>query len=107
MSARKSPSGGRRKAGKNYFTTKSGNVIKVHRNLLQKWVGSKDDKERRKAERKAGLPKERLKRFLYHFQPKRMYRYWFSRDGGIMALKILGISIAAGFVILVGLFAYF
>ncbi len=107
MSAKKSSGGGRRKVGKNYFTTKSGNVIKVHRNLLQKWVGSKDDKERRKAERKAGLPKARLKRFLYHFQPKRMYKYWISRDGGIMALKILGIGIAAGFVILVGLFAYF
>ena len=107
MSAQKSSSGGRRKAGKNYFTTKNGNVIKVHRNILQRWVSSKDDKERRKAERKAGLPKGRVKRFFYHFQPKRMYHYWFSRDGGIMALKIIGIGIAAGFVLLVGLFAYF
>lgn len=107
MSPRKSPSGGRRKADKNVFTTKSGNVIKVHRNILQRWVSSKDDKQRRKAERKAGLPKGRVKRFIYHFQPKRMYHYWFSRDGGIMVLKIIGLSIVFGFVMLVGLFAYF
>jgi hypothetical protein len=107
MSARKSPSGGRRKTGKNYFTTKNGNVIKVHRNVLQRWVSSKDDKERRKAERKAGLPKDRVKRFFYHFKPSRVYHYWFSRDGVIMGLKILGIAVAAGFVVLVGMFAYF
>ncbi|HLC92061.1 MAG TPA: transglycosylase domain-containing protein [Candidatus Saccharimonadales bacterium] len=107
MNPRKSLSGGRRKNNKNVFTTKSGNVIKVHRNILQRWVSSKDDKERRKAERKAGLPKGRLKRFLYHFQPARMYHYWFSRDGGIMVLKITGIGIITGFVTLVALFAYF
>lgn len=39
--------------------------------------------------------------------PKRMYKYWFSREGGIMALKIGGIAIVFGFLFLVGLFAYF
>ena len=107
MNIRKSPSGSRRRVDKNHFTTKSGNVIKVHRNILQRWVSSRDDKERRKAERKAGLPKSRIKRFFYHFQPKRMYHYWFSRDGGIMVLKITGIGIVICFVVLVGLFAYF
>lgn len=53
------------------------------------------------------LPKGRVRRFLAHFEPKRMYHYWFSRDGAIMALKLLGIGMVAGFLLLVGLFAYF
>ena len=97
----------KRRVGKNYFVTKSGKTIKLNRNMVQRWVAHKDAKGRRKAERLAGLPKSKLKRFFYHLQPKRMYKYWISRDGALMALKITGISIAAGFVILVGLFAYF
>lgn len=106
MSTPRKSSGGRR-VSKNQYTTKSGNVIKIHRNLTERWVARKDAAERRKAERMAGLPQSRLKRFLYHFQPKRVYRYWFSRDGGIMALKIIGVSLVAMFLLLVGVFAYF
>lgn len=107
MNLPKKSSGGRRRVSKNQHITKSGNVIKVHRNLTERWVARKDAAERRKAERKAGLPQSRVKRFFYHFQPKRMYRYWFSRDGGIMALKIMGIGLVAMFLLLVGVFAYF
>lgn len=107
MSSLRKRSGRGRRSPKNQYVTKSGNVIRVHQSLLQRWVLSKDAREQRKAERLAGLPKDRLKRFLYHFQPRRMAKYWFSRDGGIMALKILGIGFAAGFIILVGLFAFF
>lgn len=99
-------SGGRR-VSKNQYTTKNGNVIKIHRNLTERWVARKDAAERRKAQRMAGLPQSRLKRFFYHFQPKRMYRYWFSRDGGVMALKIIGVGLVAMFLLLVGVFAYF
>ncbi len=94
--------GGRRRS------LKSGDPsIKVHRNLTERWVARKDATERRRAERQATLPKDRIKRFLYHFQPKRMYQYWFSRDGGIMALKIMGAGFVAGFVLLIGIFAFF
>ncbi len=96
-----------RRRSKNQFTTKSGNTFKIHRNITEKWVARKDAAQRRRAERKANLPKSRLKRFLYHFQPIRMYHYWFSRDGAIMALKILGIGFVIGFVVLLALFAYF
>jgi len=75
--------------------------------MTQRWVNRKDGRQKRKAERLAGLPKNPVKRTLYRLQPKRMYHYWFSREGGIMALKILGIGFAAAFVILVGVFAYF
>ena len=53
------------------------------------------------------MPKGRFKRILYRLQPKRLYHYWFSRDGAIMALKLTGIGFVAISVLLVGLFAYF
>ena len=102
-----SSSGNSRRPRRNVHVTKSGKTIKVNRTLLQRWVQRKDAAEQRKAARKATLPQGRIKRLLYHFEPKRMYHYWFSRDGGIMALKIAGVGFAAGFLILVGLFAYF
>ena len=73
-----------------------------------------DRSKAKKAERQAAkaaylatLPKEPWKRTLYRMHPKRVYGYWFSREGGIMALKILGISILVGFFLTIGLFAYF
>ena len=54
-----------------------------------------------------GLPKNRVKRFFYRLHPKRLKQYWLSKDGGAMALKILGIGIIAAFLFLVGLFAFF
>ncbi len=98
---------GSNRAKRNIHTTRSGKTFKVNRGLVQRWVNSKDAKEQRKAQRMAGLPKGRVKRFLYHFQPKRMYHYWFSRDGAIMALKLAGAGFAVGFLVLLGLFAYF
>ncbi len=92
---------------RNTYTTKSGQTIKIHRNLSERWAAARDAKSRRRAARLAGLPKSRVKRMLYMMQPKRMYKYWFSREGGIMALKILGISIITGFLLLVAVFAYF
>ncbi len=101
--------GGKRSSRKsrNTHTTKSGKTFKINRGIMQRWVNSKDAKEQRKAARMAGLPKGHLKRFLYHFEPRRMYHYWFSRDGAIMALKIAGVGFAVGFLVLLGLFAYF
>ena len=96
-----------RKPGKNSFVMKSGNVIKIHRNLTERWVARRDQREHRRAERMIGLPKSRIKRLLYHMQPKRMYRYWTSRDGGIMALKIIGVCFVVIFLLMIGVFAYF
>src|SRR3989344_9488842 len=93
--------------GKNEFVTKSGQTIKLHRNLVEKFLAYRDERARRKAQRLAGMPKSRIKRFFYRLHPKRLYKYWFSREGGVMALKLTGIGIIAIFLILVGLFAYF
>lgn len=101
------PGRSRSRVSNNKFTTRSGKVIKVHSTMTQKWVNRKDAKETRRAQRLAGLPKGRVKRFLYHLQPARVYHYWFSRDGLIMALKLLGLGIAAMALLTVGALAYF
>ncbi len=92
---------------RNTFTTKSGKTIKLHRNLGERMKAQRDLAARRKAARLAGLPKSRFKRMLYRLHPKRMARYWFSREGALMAVKIAGVSIIAGFLLLAGVFAYF
>ena len=92
---------------RNTFVTKSGQTIKIHRNLSERFLAARDARARRKAARLAGLPKSRIKRTIYRLHPKRLYKYWFSREGGIMALKVAGIGIIAGFLLLVGVFAYF
>lgn len=81
--------------------------MKLNSGLVARWVNDKDAKQQRKAGRKATLPKDRVRRFIAHFNPKRIYHYWFSRDGAVMALKLFGIGIITGFVFLAGLFAYF
>ncbi len=81
--------------------------MKIHRSLGEKLKGRGDSKARAKAARLAGMPKGRVKRFFYRLQPKRLYHYWFSREGGIMALKVMGIAFIAGFLLMVGMFAYF
>ncbi len=61
----------------------------------------------RKAAYLSTLPKDPLKRILYRLHPKQLAAYWFSREGGIMALKITGIGIVVCFFLAVGVFAYF
>jgi membrane peptidoglycan carboxypeptidase len=98
---RKSP------ASKNTFTTKSGKTIKVNRSFNDRMKASKEARAQRKAAYLSTLPKEPWKRALYRMSPQRLYRYWFSREGGIMALKIVGVSFVIVFLLIVGLFAYF
>ncbi len=104
MSTSRSP---RRRPGSSTFTTKSGNSIKVNRSFSDRIRARKDMRARQRATYLSTLPKNRWKRLAYRMQPKRVAQYWFSREGGIMALKILGIGIIACFILMVGMFAYF
>ena len=97
----------KRKTPKNSYTTSSGKTIKINRSLTERMKAGREAKAQRKAAYLSSLPKERWRRVLYRLHPKRMAQYWFSRDGGIMALKILGIGFVCGFLLIVGLFAYF
>ncbi|HZP55532.1 MAG TPA: transglycosylase domain-containing protein [Candidatus Saccharimonadales bacterium] len=87
--------------------TRSGRAIKVNRSLGERFVAMREAKAVRRLNRMRGLPKSRVKRILWRLHPKRLADYWFSRDGAIMALKVLGIAILALFVITLGVFAYF
>lgn len=104
-SPRRTP--GRRRPGRSTYTTKSGNTIKLNHSLSDKLRAKRDDKARRRAAYLSSLPQDRWKRILYRLHPKRMAQYWFSREGAIMALKIFGIGVVVGFILLVGVFAYF
>ncbi len=97
----------RRRPGKNTFTTKSGSTIKLNRSLGERIKASREAKARRRAAYLSTLPKNRFKRILFRLKPRELWRYWFSRDGAIMALKIFGIGIVVFFVLIVGVFAYF
>jgi len=100
----------RRKAvknAKNTYTTKSGKTITLNRSLTDRMRASREARAQRKAAYLSTLPKEPWKRFLYRIHPRRLYSYWFSRDGAIMALKIAGIGFVVVFVLIVGMFAYF
>ena len=106
-------SGGKRRPkqsarrARNTYVTKSGQTIKIHRNLTEKFHAARDARAKRRAIRLAGLPKSRIKRTIYRMHPKRLYKYWFSREGALMALKITGVSFVVGFLLLVCVFAYF
>src|SRR6185437_6258397 len=99
--------GPRRRRSTNTFTTKSGNSIKLNRSFSGRRAARKDARARQRAAYLSTLPKNRWKRLAYRLEPRRLARFWFSREGGLMALKIAGVGIVICFLLLVGLFAYF
>lgn len=101
------PQGPRRRRNTNTYTTRSGNSIKLNRSFSGRRAASKDARARQRATYLSTLPKNRWKRFAYRLEPRRLAHYWFSREGGIMALKITGVGIVVVFLLLVGMFAYF
>jgi len=96
-----------RRVNGNKFTTKSGKTIKVNRSISERSKARKDAKALRIAERNKNLPKGRIKRSLYKLSPKRQFKYWTSRDGALMFVKLSGIAIVLGFFFLIGIFAFF
>jgi penicillin-binding protein 1A len=82
-------------------------TVTLNRSFGDRMKSRKLARSTRKAAYLSTLPKEPWKRILYRMHPKRVAKYWFSREGGIMALKITGVGIVAGFLIVIGLFAYF
>ncbi len=81
--------------------------VSVYSNLTTKRRTKKDIAARKKAEYLATLPKQPLQRFFYRLHPKRVFKFWFSKAGAKLALKIVGGTVLA-LVLLVGvLFAYF
>lgn len=88
-------------------TTKSGKSLKLNQSMLDRVKARKATQSAERAAYLSTLPKDRFKRIMYRLNPERMAKYWFSREGGIMALKIIGIAVLIGFFLTVGLFAFF
>lgn len=81
--------------------------MSVYSNLTHKRKTKKDSAARAKAEYLASLPKHPVKRTLYRMHPKRFWGYWFSKKGGIMALKVLGVAVLLSVLSVGALFAYY
>lgn len=81
--------------------------MNLYANLAEKRRSKKDVLARKKAEYLATLPKHPLKRILYRLQPKQFFGYWFSRKGGMMALKITGVGVLFMVLLIGGLFAFY
>ncbi|HPF30750.1 MAG TPA: transglycosylase domain-containing protein [Candidatus Saccharibacteria bacterium] len=81
--------------------------LSVYSNLVHSRKIKKDTESRKHAQYLASLPKNPIKRFFYRLHPKRVAKYWFSKRGAIMALKIAGISVLIVCLMAGGLFAYF
>lgn len=81
--------------------------MNVYANLTRRRRTKKDADARKKAEYLASLPKHPLKRLLYRLHPKRVAGYWFSKKGGMMALKIVGVFILLVVLGFGALFAYY
>lgn len=88
-------------------STKKSRALSVYSNLSQKRRNKKDKGTRRHAEYLASLPKHPLKRTLYRLHPKRVAAFWFSKKGGILALKLFGVMVLIGILVLGGVFAYY
>jgi penicillin-binding protein 1A len=81
--------------------------LSVYSNLSKKLKVKKDAESRRRAEYLATLPKHPVKRFFHRLHPKRVWAYWFSKRGVIMALKIAGVTLLVLAITAGALFAYF
>ena len=81
--------------------------LNVYSNLAHKRKTKRDAESRRRAEYLASLPKHPVKRILYQLHPQRLWNFWVSKRGGILALKIAGVAILLGVLLVGGLFAYY
>lgn len=86
---------------------RSSRKLNVYSNLAHKRKTKKDAAHRRKAEYLATLPKHPVARTLARMHPKRVAGYWFSKKGGMMLLKIAGVSVLLVALMVGALFAYF
>ncbi len=99
-----SKSRGRQK--RQVYTTKTGNYMRLNQSISDRKKARKAESATEKALYLSTLPKNRLKRILVRCSPQRIYHFWFSRQGALMSLKIIGIAVFIGFFLTIGLFAY-
>lgn len=79
----------------------------IYSNLTAQLKKKRDEKARQKAEYLASLPKNPFKRLLYRMHPKRVFHYWFSKKGALMALKLAGVMLVIVAIFVAALFSYY
>jgi membrane peptidoglycan carboxypeptidase len=84
-----------------------GKALSLYANLAAKRRSKADAKARRKAEYLATLPKQPLKRLMYRLHPKRVFKFWFSKQGAITFAKLMGVGVIIGAIFIAALFAYY
>ncbi|MBQ9019909.1 transglycosylase domain-containing protein, partial [Candidatus Saccharibacteria bacterium] len=97
-----SSSGGRKISKKVELKTNTKNL--THR---EKAKLKADERARAKAEDLASLPKNPVKRFFAKLHPKRLAKFWFSKDGLKMFGKIVAATILIAIIAVGGLFLYY
>ena len=81
--------------------------MSVYSNLAHKRKVRRDAASRKKAEYLATLPKQPLMRTIYRMHPKRVFKFWFSKHGMFLALKLAGVGVLAGVLLIGSLFLYY
>src|SRR5579884_2256728 len=107
MSDPKHSQRGRERSSRNNVRTRSGKTLRVNQSIADRLRSFKHARDVRKATYLSTLPKNPILRVIYRLHPKHIIHYWFSIDGAIMALKIIGIGIVVIFLTTIGVFAYF
>jgi penicillin-binding protein 1A len=86
---------------------KSNRKLNVYANLSHARKKKRDHTARKKAEYLATLPKHPVKRTAYRMHPKRVARFWLSKEGMFTALKVAGVAVLLMVILAGGVFAYF
>ncbi|NCU37465.1 penicillin-binding protein [Candidatus Saccharibacteria bacterium] len=86
---------------------KTARRVSVYSNLATKRRTKKDAKSRKKAEYLASLPKHPLKRIAYRLHPKRVAKFWFSKQGLMLLLKGTGVTLLVMLLLGFALFSYY
>ncbi len=82
-------------------------AINLNKNIVSSRKSRKELAAQQKALYLSSLPKNKFKRILYRLKPSHLFHYWFSRQGLVMGLKLVGIFVVLGFISTLGLFAYY
>lgn len=87
--------------------TRTSKAKRTYSSFAYRRRSKKEERERKRAEDLATLPKQPILRFFAHLHPKRVFKYWFSRRGVMMGLKIIGVIILLCAIGIGGLFMYY
>jgi len=81
--------------------------LSIYSNLSSSHKARIENKLKKYSKYLASIPKNPIKKFLYMLKPNHFVKYWFSKRGLIMALKIIGVTILLICLLIGGIFVYF